>query len=1059
MTDIEKIKYGITEKRTGGSKTALYVTLSLGIAADAAALAALIAAGVSGWFYVFPAILAATDAFAIFLAAKSNYRFRYSMISTAAYCIAVPVLMVPAFFLDARTSAGMTMTTLALALWIAVHAASVLSALAASFKAARLGGGTMTAVSAITVTLLAVVLALYVWSVAGGGFFGQGHERTLTFEKTESGVKVTGVLAGRGDTVVIPDELDGEKVVAFDCSVFNAEGVSRVELRCDPSAELTGTNELTLFGGGVTVVADKSVIDDFRGRFFASGDFAVANAFIPDGEGVEAYAVFDYDAESYAFCDGKVLPTWTGKDIADFDIADYASDDPEFAYAAYADASDEGDLHWCSENNGGYIMRAIGDGGDVLDAYVRFDKVYRIAFGADNDSVFDGYEGLSYAGTDVRYVTADSADALLSSLTREGFTAEWNTSSGDNVTGGLGLWLEADDDNFDNITTVAPRWTLNAPVISADRTVSAIYYEPFLLEAEAEAPADGFTLGWNWEFGGETVSGTSSYGGANALIGNGGTYTLTVTASAPDVTSLTSEAEARVTLSVTPRDVEWTWLVDGGTTDGLVYNGAERTVSAQPGGLVGGDDADYRIETSAAVRGAGHYTAEIVLEGDTALKYRVTNGELAFDIARRRVAAVWSGADYDTDIVYDGSSVALHAAAYGVGDESDTNIVFTIAGIKTDAGSYTSTARLGEAYENDYELTNASYDYTIAPRPVTLKWENASFEYDGELHGIKVANVNNAVSGEEDGLIAALSLSGYATDAGTHTMTARLPGGMWDNYSCGGLSADYVISQRALTVTVSDVSDIYDGERYEFGGKNVSYSGLVSGDNVKLTFAGAGFTATDAGKYAFTVTADAGDNYITTVKYASGDNAFLTIERAPVELVWQTNREFVYDGRAHRVEVIDIAGCVAEEERDLLRALVYTGDKTDVGEYSISVAVSGGVWDNYDCGSAELSATFTIKPRTLTVTVGDAHKTYDGEAYPFGENDYTVEGLAETDTAAGVIEATFGGSAAGATEEGSYDIVLKAELLSDNYELVIVYTHGNHSVLTIEKAEDEGGIS
>ena len=76
MTDIEKIKYGITEKRTGGSKTALYVTLSLGIAADAAALAALIAAGVSGWFYVFPAILAATDAFAIFLAAKSNDRFR-----------------------------------------------------------------------------------------------------------------------------------------------------------------------------------------------------------------------------------------------------------------------------------------------------------------------------------------------------------------------------------------------------------------------------------------------------------------------------------------------------------------------------------------------------------------------------------------------------------------------------------------------------------------------------------------------------------------------------------------------------------------------------------------------------------------------------------------------------------------------------------------------------------------------------------------------------------------------------------------------------------------------
>ena len=375
MTDIEKERYRLTEKRTGSAKAPLIAALAGALAADAIAMVFLAIAGCAAYFYVFPALLIALDAVVLFLAIKGNFRFAYAFVAVAVYCIAAPIFMGLTFLLDARTASGTVMTTVAFAIWLIVHIMSVLAVLASSLRAAKLGGEAVAAAAIASTILLAGAICLYIWSVAAGGFFGQGFTRTLTFEKYGESVRITGVLDGRGDTVVVPEELDGMPVTAVDCSVFTADGVSRVELRCPASVELTSAAELYLVDSSVTIVTDKSAVDDFRAVFYSMGCFGAGNAMIPDGDGVSAYAVFDYTAESYELCEGNILPTWTGSDISRFDVSSYRGIEG-LEYTAYTDTDAQDDLEWCKYNNGGYIMRLSGGAeGNVLDAEVRFDRV------------------------------------------------------------------------------------------------------------------------------------------------------------------------------------------------------------------------------------------------------------------------------------------------------------------------------------------------------------------------------------------------------------------------------------------------------------------------------------------------------------------------------------------------------------------------------------------------------------------------------------------------------------------------------------------------------------
>ncbi len=1062
MADIRNEKEKLTLKQTSGSRVCVFAALALALCGDVLGMIFLGISGAGGSFFVFPVLLLSLDAVAVPVAAISNFRFRYSFISVAAYCVLAPLFLALIAVFDAHAGGGRVMSTVALVLLLVMHAAAVIAFAAGALRAAAVGRLPMAVVSFAVIALLAAAVAAYAVSLSGGGFFGQGFNRPLvfTYDAEADCYNVTGVADGGGEIITVPGEFDGKRVGSVDCSVFSAEGVTRVELRC--GADVTFVNYSAADGmNGVAVVADKAVIDEFRNKFYAAGSFTLGNAMIPDGEGVAAYAVFDYDADSYAFSGRKVLPTWTGSDIADFDIADYAAD-PDFAYAAYTDVTNPDHLHRAVRENGGYIMHAVGDSdGSCVDALVTFERVYRVTFGADNDSKFSGYEGIEDNGSGCKYTIADNAGDLLSSCARGGFSVVWHIGSPTSGTlvspVSFGNILENSETYFTNGITVCPYWTLDAPTVSINGSGSAMYYDEWTVSANATPPVGGYELTYSWS--GKGSGSDESYSIEHIAVSDGGTYTVTVTAGNNEYTSLTSRASASISLTVDPRPLTVEWKLDGGDMAGsYVYDGSAHTVSVEVSGLVNDDtlDPSYYSLSETSVRDAETYRLSMTLKDDDfGKKYSLENPSYALTINKRTVDVSWSGS---TSKTYDGQQLTITASATGVGEESGTELLFATSFSGTNAGSYTANAALKNEYARNYALNNPSLDYTIYKKSVTLVWTaERSFEYDGSEHGISVTDIDGAVSGEPSSLLSSLTYSGAQRNAGEHTMTAIIPeNDVWANYSCTDNTETFSITRRDLVIKINDGGKTYDGRAYSFGQSICVLdveNGYVDGDDVTVEFAGEAVTATDAGTYSFTATAagtDAG-NYSITVSYNSErDYGVIAISRKSVTLVWQSDRSLVYDGRAQGISVTGVSGAVSGDLSSLLAALTYSGSQRNVGDgYTMTANIpTGGVWSNYTC--ADSTETFSVTPRTLTITVNGASKTYDGRAYAFGTNDYESDGLAGDDG----LTVTFGGDAVTATDAGTYSFTATYDLGDNagNYSVTVRYSSGSAGSLTIRKA-------
>lgn len=1147
----ENEKYKLTEKRAGSPKALLYAATGLAVAADAIVLVFIATAVGEAKFFIAPALMLALDIAMLLLSAFGNFRFAYGFIAVGIYCIGAPVLMALTGVLCTGTAAGAVMTVPAVALWMTVHALAVLGVLSGALHAAKIGSRPRTALVAAAVALLAAGICVYVWSLAAGGFFGQGAgTRVLTFEydSATDSYAVTDILDGPGSTVVVPESFDGKPVASLDCAVMKAEGVERVELRCSSDVALENRSELASLTD-VTIVADKSAIDDFRERFYSLGLFAAGNAMIPDGEGVTAYAVFDYSQETYEQAGGKVLPTWTGSDIADFDIAGYT--DAGFSYAAHTDWLDDEDLHWCVTNNGGYIMRMFSDDSDasVIDASVSFDKVYKIYTAADNDDVFDGYEGMTAEADDADcvYTVASEADGLIGGWTRDGFSVVWHEGSvnGSAVTD-LGALLSSDDSYFKSGITLAPVWDLNAPTVTLPASASVIYADDVTMTANAAAPAAGFDLAYEWTAPSSGVTendslSPSAYSMKNVQPSDDGTYTVKVTASDPDVTSLTSSASATVKLNVEKRELTWTWTIDGtGYTESasVVYDGAAVDVTNSFGGAVN-DDGDNMLGSistnyaSGEVLNAGSYRLTVTLQGEMAQKYRIGNNGMPLTVNKRGVTVSWSGG---SSFTYDGAAPEITASAYGVGRELSTQLLAALS-LEKDAGSHTARASLLGDYAKNYTISSgagfeyavsrrtitatwsgddgfvyngegqsvkvtsvancvggdeatvlerltynaagvdagrytatatlgndsvsknytfegglsASAGYDIAKRQITsLEWEQTELVYNGESQGLIVVELGNCMTGEEVRMLLAISYSGERTDAGNgYVMTAEIPtDGLWRNYTySGSLTQEYSIERRTVTsLEWGTDAFIYNGE--ERGARVTGIAGAVAADEAEmlaaLTYAG---DEANVGSYTTTVTVPT-DGVWANYDYAGGRTHDYEIGKRVVTLEWG-NSTFVYDGKEHNAEVVGIDGCVSTEESALIAALTYDGGMTNAGSGTTTAIVpSGGVWDNYSCTDA--TCTVTVEKLALTVTAKDARKTYDGEAYTFGETDWSHGALAEGDDIGEVLTVTFVGDAAGKTDAGTYEFTVSVTqgVKGGNYDISV-----SSAELTIARRE------
>ncbi len=994
----------LTAKRIASRKWILMASCILAAAADLFVIAALAAGGYNAAYFICPCILFALDALFTVMAAFSNFRFRYSVLWVTVYLVLSAVLMVCTLFADMGVGGSETIVTnAALISWAAVHVLVLAAALISAFYAAKLKNLARSGAASACFGLLLIAVCLYAVFIFRSGFFGQGFGggvRTLayTFNEEENYYEVTGVLDGRGDTVVVPETFNGKEVGAIDCAVLSADGVSAV--RFEGSADLLFNNASALSAdSSVALYADKEYIDDFRTAFYGlsegeggSGALNAANSFRPQGlaEG-EIYVTFRYSESSYDIAEHKVFSTWFGKSGDTFDLSSYVS---EFSYAAHTDKTSAEDLHWGFTEFGGYIMGAPDGGsgsivGSVLTdsvngAEIEFEKIYRVEIGEDNDALYEAdsdYKQTSVGGQTLsyRYVVPSTSDSLIGELpARQGFAVTWEyqAESGrealpnDSLQELLGARAADGSD-----VTVYPVWKIEwaSVSISAGGSFSFVYGDTVTLVADAAASAEGLDVTYSWTALGAAEAGSgSTYLLGTPVPSQSGAYGVEVTFSSEMLTSLTATAYAEETITVGKKPIEFVWSLP----EDLVYSGTEKAVSAQPAEdqAVGSDRLDGYTLSQTQVFDAGDYTITLSLTGETAEKYTVAagSGSRSFTVSPRAVSVSWS----NYEVVYDGGGQRPAVSANGVGSDGALTVYVYADGwnqTRTDAGTYTARAVITD---DNYTLENPTHEFVISPRTVTsISWSDGALTYNGQLQYPEAVSVTGAVAEDEAELLGSFvyeSTAGGGVNAGEHTVTASLPDG---NYVLAeGLgSHSYTIDARPITVSEWGSQPLYYNGEQQYPAA-LRLNGAVSGEESGV-LAGIIYSVTEgdgvnAGTHTVTASLPEGGNYV----FGSAQSHEYEISKFPVATIaWAEGQTFVYDGTEHGIQILD-AGSVPDEFFDDLE---YSGAASDVGTHTMRVSLKEG--SNFEITAANVTCEYTITPLGVSLVWQENRNfTYDG---------------------------------------------------------------------------------
>ncbi|MGA1530018.1 MAG: MBG domain-containing protein, partial [Kiritimatiellia bacterium] len=240
------------------------------------------------------------------------------------------------------------------------------------------------------------------------------------------------------------------------------------------------------------------------------------------------------------------------------------------------------------------------------------------------------------------------------------------------------------------------------------------------------------------------------------------------------------------------------------------------------------------------------------------------------------------------------------------------------------------------------------------------------------------------------------------------------------NYSISYISGSLEVTPRDLTLVANDTNKTY-GTAVLFNGSEFSALGLVNTNldavtNVTLTSAGAVASA-PTGTYAIAISDAQGtrlDNY--SITYSNGTLTVgaktLTITASSTNKVYGdaisfSGTEFTADGLEAGDSVTNIT-------------LTSPGAPATAatGSYAIVASAAQGVGiDNY--AITYVDGSLVVTPRALTITAGDASKTY-GTELALGSTNFTANTLVNADEVSSVSLTSLGAAANAAT--GTYTI-------------------------------------
>ncbi len=532
---------------------------------------------------------------------------------------------------------------------------------------------------------------------------------------------------------------------------------------------------------------------------------------------------------------------------------------------------------------------------------------------------------------------------------------------------------------------------------------------------------------------------------------NAGTVTVTVTGIG------NYEGSFEVTYEITKRNVTLTSGSASKVYDKTALTNDTVTVSGE--GFAKDEGATYKVTGSRTKVGTSKNTFTYELKSNTkASNYNieVKFGDLIVTAEDGEVVVTITG--HSDTVDYDGNEKSVSGYEVTITEGSKyTTDDFTFNGTAEAKGTEAGTYSMGL---NADQFTNTNDNYTQVTFIVndgTLTINPKSITPDGpdtpkeEKTGITVTDpINSTYDGNEhingltvtdsklnttlaEGTDYTLTYSGDLINVGTVTITIKGVG----NYT-GEFTKTYQILPREYTVTTNTDSKVYDGNPLTAGG---TVNNLVDGETVGFTMTG---SQTDVGTsdntYELNWTGSAKEsNY----KHGKDSIGTLTVTKQSIapdpehpetykEVTITSPSDEVYDGKEHKW----IPTVTDKEENELVAKTDYevTYSTTDFTNVTGTITVTITGIGNY---TGKATRTYSITPKTYTVTTESDSKVYDGTALTAGGK---VSGIVKGET----VDFTITGSQTSVgTSDNTYELDWTGSAKESNYK------HGKDSIGTL----------
>ncbi|MCI5838279.1 MAG: hypothetical protein MRZ91_03705 [Christensenellaceae bacterium] len=254
------------------------------------------------------------------------------------------------------------------------------------------------------------------------------------------------------------------------------------------------------------------------------------------------------------------------------------------------------------------------------------------------------------------------------------------------------------------------------------------------------------------------------------------------------------------------------------TFTGGVFNPEVKAVVTETG-----EEETNIIVSHGDIRNAGVYEVTVKV-GALEKVYR-----LQFVVEAKPIELEWNVPGF----VYNGSA-QKPSVAIKQGEIADGNIVtvnVSTASSAINAGTYTATATLGGENAGNYVITNATAEFAITPASVEVTIEEATSVYGENAANIRFNTTSELYGKKLSDIAEAVCEVTSSSAVGTYEITLN---GKDENYAITYEKGRYLVTKRAITVTIDNKTSAY-GEAFAELTAKVTSGSIVNGDENVFT--------------------------------------------------------------------------------------------------------------------------------------------------------------------------------------------------------------------------------